>query len=180
MATLIPEGKHAVLEINKMEARTTGAMVADRPFVVLNGEGKHVTDACLDNGTIAFYDTTKIGVTPANAIGCGLVYNTEHMYDERAKDLASFYTPEGEYARVYNFGPTDVITTNAVAMTVDAYKALNNDTEIALTVNADGLFAQGSAKTIAVGKKFTLPSGDPALKIYFAMDNADALAALKA
>lgn len=169
MATLIPEGKHAVLEINKMEARTTGAMVADRPSA-----------KDLDNGTIAFYSTTKIGVASENAIGCGLVYNTEHMYDEGAKDLAAYYTPEGEYARVYNFGPTDVITTNAVAMDKETYNGLGKDSEIALTVNENGLFAQGGAKTIAVGKKSTLPSGDPALKIYFSMDNADALAALKA
>lgn len=170
MATLIPEGKHAVLEINKMEARTTGAMVADRPSV-----------KDLDNGTIAFYSTTKIGVDKVNSIGCGLVYNTEHMYDERAKDLASFYTPKGEYARVYNFSPTDVITTNAVAMTVEAYKALTKDEEIKLTVNENGLFAKTElSDIIATGKKSTLPSGDPALKIYFTLDNSDALSVLKA
>lgn len=130
------DGKYAIVEINQMASRTTGAMIADAPlasnFQTVGKESD--TQNFAENGMILYFDPTAsrtdgdkgafVGTGKAG-LSYGLVYSTEHLYDTYNKDLASFKmtipttTPLGgshfeDYPRVYTLAINDKFTTDAV------------------------------------------------------------------
>lgn len=111
MAILNPNKPgYAVVEINKLESRTTGNMVANAPlatdFTTNGKEGGEQTYA--ENGMILFHDPTSkkgnrygaivgkaaggegSGAEALNPTSFGLVYATEHMYDVYGNALQNF------------------------------------------------------------------------------------------
>jgi hypothetical protein len=111
MAILNPNKPgYAVVEINKLESRTTGNMVANAPlatdFTTNGKEGAEQTYA--ENGMILFHDPTSkkgnrygaivgyagagegSGAETLTPTSFGLVYATEHMYDTYSNALQNF------------------------------------------------------------------------------------------
>lgn len=149
---MLNKGKYgyAVLEVNKLESRTTGNMVANCPLATdftctgKDGEGQKYAE----NGMILFHDPTSKkgnrygaiigdGAAENDAATYGLVWATEHIYDDFNKQLSNFrldrpMDPEKEatpysvpygqqlhyqfYPRLYVLGPTDTFTTDAIDM----------------------------------------------------------------
>lgn len=133
------EGKYAIVEINQLASRTTGAMIADAPLATnFQTVGKESdTQKFAENGMILYFDPTAdrtdsdkngkgafVGTGKAG-LSYGLLYSTEHLYDTYNKDLASFKinipttTPLGgshfeDYPRVYTLAINDKFTTDAV------------------------------------------------------------------
>ena len=102
MAILNKKPGYAVLEVNKLQSRTTGNMVANAPlandFVCSGKDG--ATQTYAENGMILFHDPTsakgnRYGAIVAkaaagNATSFGLVWATEHMYDIYGNALQNF------------------------------------------------------------------------------------------
>lgn len=106
MAVLNPNKPgYAVVEINKLESRTTGNMVANAPLATdftCNGK-TGATQTFAENGMVLMHDpTSKKGnrygaivgneseTTPTGVTTIGLVYATEHMYDVYGNALQNF------------------------------------------------------------------------------------------
>lgn len=106
MAVLNPNKPgYAVVEINKLESRTTGNMVANAPLATdftCNGK-TGATQTFAENGMILMHDPTskkgnrygaivgnEAGTTPTGVTTIGLVYATEHMYDTYGNALQNF------------------------------------------------------------------------------------------
>lgn len=131
--------KYAIVEINQMASRTTGAMIADAPlaknFKTVGKESD--TQEFAENGMILYFDPKAERVdgdrngkgafvgTAEEGLSYGLVYSTEHLYDTYNKDLASFKmnkpsvglvegTHFEDYPRVYTLAINDKFTTDAV------------------------------------------------------------------
>ena len=205
----------AVVEVNKLQSRTTGNMVANAPlakeFTCSGKDGAGQTYA--ENGMILYHDPTSkdgnrygaiisgetiangnSGAAPANPTSIGLVWATEHIYDDYNKALSNYkldrpinpdeeatpYTvPYGQqkhyqfYPRLYMLSSSDTFTTDAVDLgeiaDLDALKAAVANGVVYVNV-ADGYSLLSTTKTDktygVVEMVTTLPNGfDPAVKI---------------
>ena len=102
---------YAVVEINKLESRTTGNMIANAPLATnFLCRGKTGSQTFAENGMILFYDPTNAygnrygaivggageavsgasGAETVHPTSFGLVYATEHMYDIYGNALQNF------------------------------------------------------------------------------------------
>ena len=101
---ILNEGKvgYAVLEINKLQSRTTGQMISNAPLATdFVCDGKEKSQTYAENGMILGYEpTNKKGnengaivsgkMESVKPIMYGLVYATEHMYNGYANALKNF------------------------------------------------------------------------------------------
>jgi hypothetical protein len=103
MAILNPnKNGYAVVEINKLNSRTTGLMVANAPLATdFTCDGKEKGQTYAENGMILAYDPTNTKgnengaivatkMSDVNPTAIGLVYATEHMYNTYANALKDF------------------------------------------------------------------------------------------
>lgn len=135
------DGKYAIVEVNQLASRTTGAMIADAPlakdFKTVGKEGD--TQEFAENGMILYFDPTADRASTADGktkgawvgtakegLSYGLVFSTEHFYDSYNRDLASFKITKPQddnmlvgsqfehSPRVYTLAMNDKFTTDAV------------------------------------------------------------------
>lgn len=135
------DGKYAIVEVNQLASRTTGAMIADAPlaknFTTVGKEGD--TQDFAENGMILYFDPTADRASTADGktkgawvgtakdgLSYGLVFSTEHFYDSYNRDLASFKITKPQDSnmlvgsqfehspRVYTLAMNDKFTTDAV------------------------------------------------------------------
>lgn len=199
MAILNPNKRgYAVLEINQLASRTTGAMIADAPlatdFTCSGKEGAGQTYA--ENGMILTYDAASTKGNERGAIvgdgsgtTFGLVYATEHFYNDYQKSLQDYRIDrpfdgnEAEpyevvygqqrhfqfYPRLYTLAQGDKFTTDAVDLgtyTIDTLKAaLEGGTKVYASIGEGYSKLTDSADVLQVAAVTTLPDGlTPAIK----------------
>lgn len=169
--------KYAIVEINQMASRTTGAMIADAPlakdFKTVGKESD--TQEFAENGMILYFDPTAertdtdrngkgafVG-TAKEGLSYGLLFSTEHLYDNFNKDLASFKmnkptkallggTHFEDYPRVYTLAMNDKFTTDAVI----------DDDELIDTIGTQTVY--GDAKGGYITLTTTAPTVGPVLQ----------------
>lgn len=162
MATTIKRGDYGygVVEPNHMSAPRDGGVWGQLPAA----EGIDI----LENGMFVKYDYAAGEV---NFTGDGpwmMVFNEEQLYDER-KQMHRDYAMKREdffdnemYPRVFRVSEGDLFTTNCLA---DGEYSVGDD----LKVGEDGLLTAGEADAgehaFKVVKEYTLPDGQPAVKI---------------
>jgi len=168
------DGKYAVVEINQLASRTTGAMIANAPLAndfKTNGKTSATQDFA-ENGMILYFDPTAtaptidgrekgafVGAAKAG-LSYGLVFSTEHFYDTYNKDLASFRIDKADagtlfsqYPRVYTLAMNDKFTTDAV-----------DDTEGTLVTKIGKEVVYGEAKGGYITLTQTKPTVGPVLQ----------------
>lgn len=184
MAVLNPAKKgngYAVLEVNKLESRTTGNMVANAPLATnFTCKGINTADGTqtfAENGMILYHDATSdkgnrygaIVGTPTDASVPGLVWATEHIYDDYNKQLSNFKmdrpmdpteeatpynAPYGQqkhyqfYPRLYVLGPTDTFTTDAIDLGTFTYLTIADATAASATASTSNCVEKALASGI--------------------------------
>jgi hypothetical protein len=160
MSVTIDRIGYAVVEENILSAKREGRVYAQLPAA----EAIEV----LENGQFVKYDYANGEV---NFTGDGewfMVYNEEKLYDERHQMHRDFamkaedYFDGKMYPRVIGIHAGDLFTTNAL-------KPGDYTVGDKLKVGDDGWLAAGDAATgehaFKVVKEYTLPDGQPAVKI---------------
>lgn len=154
-------GKYAALEVNRLQSRTTGQMIAQAPFKAgftctgVDGASQNFAE----NGMLLTYDPathTIVGDGKGSVIG--LVHNSEIYYRDDARALSDYFIPADSYARLYILTLGDTFTTNAVAGGVEG-------AAVGATYGTGKGYLEASETGICkVVEKTTLPDGTPAIK----------------
>ena len=175
--------KYAIVEINQMASRTTGAMIADAPlasnFKTVGKESD--TQEFAENGMILYFDPTAsrtdgyrkgkgafVGTAKAG-LSYGLLFSTEHLYDNYNKDLASFKmnkpsttllggTHFEDYPRVYTLAMNDKFTTDAV---IDGDGG-DSSPKLIDKIGSETIYGQANGGYITLTK--TVPTVGPVLQ----------------
>lgn len=182
------------LELNNVFFRREGAIEAqcalDPGAFALEGEavGKDPTQGKIyvENGMILAVDKangivkfpTKEGLD--SFLPLALNYSTEHMYDERHKNLGSYYLPAGTfYPRMGYLSKGEVFTTNCLCYDSEEFA---DDTALKTALEAGGDFFGLSSEfgaikitknpgdfgtekiVLKVAKYYTMPDGSPGIK----------------
>jgi hypothetical protein len=154
-ATFVERG-YGQVEPNHLSAQKNGRIYAQLPAA---------SDIdFLENGQFVKYDYAN-GVVNFTGEGAWmLVYNEEQLYDEREQNHKHWVMKPAYdgtmYPRVYTLVVGDIYTTNMVVE--GEYK--QGDT---LVPGEDGILTAGNDGDLVlqVAKEFTLPDGQPALKL---------------
>jgi hypothetical protein len=156
MAITITRDGFGQVELNHVSAQRAGRVYAQLPA------GDEFEQ--LENGQFVKYD---YAAGECNLSGKGawmLVYNEEQLYDEREQNHKHWVMKPAYdgtmYPRVYTLVVGDIYTTNMVVE--GEYK--QGDT---LVPGEDGILTAGNDGDLVlqVAKEFTLPDGQPALKL---------------
>lgn len=159
MAITIKRDGYGQVEPNHLSAPRDGRVYAQLPAA------KNIK--VLENGMFVKYDYAAGEVNFDGNGAWMLVYNEEKLYDERHqmhKDWAQKVEDSYDgkiYPRVFGVVAGDIFTTNTFA----------NNTELKVgddvTPGADGFLAVGSEGDVVfrVVKEYTLPDGQPAVKL---------------
>ncbi len=160
MATAIKRIGYGVVEPNHVSAPRDGRVYGQ----LHAAEGIDV----LENGMFVKYDYAAGEVNFTGEGPWMMVFNEEQLYDERhqmhrdyAMKREDFFDNE-MFPRVFGLVPGDLFTTNTLAE--GTYSVGDK-----LKVGADGVLAAGEAPdgehSFKVVKEYTLPDGQPAVKI---------------
>ena len=170
------------LELNNVFFRREGAIEAQCALdpTKFATEGNEGVDGKIyaENGMILAVDKANGIVTLPGEdefLPLALNYSTEHMYDERHKNLGSYYLPAGTfYPRMGYLKKGEVFTTNCVEYTAEneeALKAAFKTTEFFGIPSATGriqLVEEEAAKNarlvLKAVKYYTMPDGNPGIK----------------
>ena len=169
------------LELNNVFFRREGAIEAQcaldpNKFATEGNEGID-NKVYAENGMILAVDKANGIVTFATEdnkdLPLALNYSTEHMYDERSKNLGSYYLPAGTfYPRMGYIKKGEIFTTNCVGYDEfddnEAVKtAFKAKTPIYGVASEEGLIKITKTATDAllkVVKYYTMPDGTPGIK----------------
>lgn len=170
------------LELNNVFFRREGAIEAQCALdpTKFATEGNEGVDGKIyaENGMILAVDKANGIVTLPGEdefLPLALNYSTEHMYDERKKNLGSYYLPAGSfYPRMGYLKKGEVFTTNCVEYTAESEKALETafkTTEFFGIPSATGriqLVEEAATKdarlVLKAVKYYTMPDGNPGIK----------------
>lgn len=170
------------LELNNVFFRREGAIEAQCALdpTKFATEGNEGVDGKIyaENGMILAVDKANGIVTLPGEdefLPLALNYSTEHMYDERHKNLGSYYLPAGTfYPRMGYLKKGEVFTTNCVEYTAESEEALRTafqTTEFFGIPSATGriqLVEEAAAKdarlVLKAVKYYTMPDGEPGIK----------------
>lgn len=175
------DGKYAIVEVNQLASRTTGAMIADAPLAknfTTVGKERDAQDFA-ENGMILYFDPTADRASTADGktkgawvgtaqdgLSYGLVFSTEHFYDSYNRDLASFKITKPQdnnmligsqfehSPRVYTLAMNDKFTTDAVVY---------DDTESIMDKIGTTTLVYGEAKGGYIALTETKPTIGPVL-----------------
>ena len=169
------------LELNNVFFRREGAIEAQcaldpTKFATEGNEGNGKVYA--ENGMILAVDKANGIVTLPGEdefLPLALNYSTEHMYDERHKNLGSYYLPAGTfYPRMGYLKKGEVFTTNCVEYTAESEEALRTafqTTDFFGIPGATGriqLVEEAATKdarlVLKAVKYYTMPDGTPGIK----------------
>ena len=158
---LITRNGFGQVEPNHLSAQRTGQIYAQLPA--------NKSIQALENGMFVKYDYAKNEVNFNGEGEFMLVLNEVKLYDERHtyKDfrmVATDYADGKMYPRVFKTNIGDIYTTNMVDSEVDMVAGTTK-----LTPNAEGILTTEGAESAAmvwnVVKVYTMPDGQPAVKI---------------
>ena len=159
MAITIKKDGFGQVEPNHLSAQRTGQIYAQLPA--------EASIEVLENGQFAKYDYANNVVNPAATDGeFMLVFNEVKLYDERRDSYKNFAMEKKNYLngemvpRLFKTNVGDIFTTNCFA----------EGTELKigdkLTPGTDGYLAAGEGEMVwVVVKEYTMPDGQPAVKI---------------
>lgn len=156
MALTIARIGYGVVEDNHLSAKRDGRVYAQLPAAE--------SIETLENGTFVKYDYAAGEVNFTGEGPWMLVYNEEKLYDERHQMHRDFVMKTTDffdgkmYPRVLGLVPGDIYTTNMVAE--GEYNVGDK-----LAPGADGVLAKNDAGFIKVVKCYTMPDGQPGLKL---------------
>lgn len=184
--------KYGQLELNNVFFRREGAIEAqcalDPEDFALEGQEGIDGKRYAENGMILAVDKAsgKVKLPGSGMYPLALHYSTEHMYDERKKNLGSWYLPAGTfYPRMGYLQRGEIFTTNCLCYDTDEFaddKALTD----ALAGSIEGLYgipseigaikitrnpgdATKTRVVLNVAKYYTMPNGDPGVKFQVAL-----------
>ena len=169
------------LELNNVFFRREGAIEAQCALdpTVFATEGNEEAEGKFyaENGMILAVDKARGVVTVATEnntdLPLALNYSTEHMYDERKKNLGSYYLPAGSfYPRMGYLQKGEIFTTNCVGYSEfdddEAVKAaFEAKTAIYGVASEEGLIKitkTADDALLKVVKVYTMPDGTPGIK----------------
>ena len=184
-------GKYGQLELNNVFFRREGAIEAQcaldpEKFATEGNEGVD-NKIYAENGMILAVDKANGIVTlpgEDTTLPLALNYSTEHMYDERKKNLGSYYLPAGTfYPRMGYLKNGEIFTTNCLCyddeefttqdVLVSALEKVGSDDPlfgvasnmgaIKLT-NVPGEDPLKTRLILKVVKYYTMPDGTPGIK----------------
>lgn len=179
------------LELNNVFFRREGAIEAQCALdpASFATEGKASEDLIYaENGMILAVDKAngKVKLPDGSVHPLALHYSTEHMYDERKKNLGSWYLPAGTfYPRMGYLQRGEIFTTNCLCYDTDEF-ADDETLADALTESVEGFYGVPSeigaikiTKTpgeasevrvvLSVAKYYTMPNGTPGVKFQVAL-----------
>lgn len=184
--------KYGQLELNNVFFRREGAIEAqcalDPEVFALEGQEGVDGKVYAENGMILAVDKAsgKVKLPGDGMYPLALHYSTEHMYDERKKNLGSWYLPAGTfYPRMGYLQRGEIFTTNCLCYDTEEFaddKALID----ALTESIEGFYgipselgaikvtknpgnAQDVRVILSVAKYYTMPDGTPGVKFQVAL-----------
>ena len=179
------------LELNNVFFRREGAIEAQCALdpASFATEGKASEDRIYaENGMLLAVDKAsgKVKLLDDGAYPLALHYSTEHMYDERHKDLGSWYLPAGTfYPRMGYLQRGEIFTTNCLCYDTDEFADDKTLTD-ALAASIEGFYgvpsnlgaikitknlgeAADARVILNVAKYYTMPNGTPGVKFQVAL-----------
>lgn len=177
MAQISRKG-YGQVEPNHLSAQKTGQIYAQLPAATVGQDGALTAIAQLEQGQFLKYDYAN---GAADLTGAGewlLVYCEEKLYDERKRHHKDFvlkaddFTDGFIYPRLLRVEPGDIFTTNTFGANTSDTAEVNGIALVEkdyVVVGNDGFLAKGTAEGKAplfqVAKVYTMPDGQPGVKL---------------
>jgi hypothetical protein len=171
MARLVKSTPYAVLEVNHLVAKKTGAIKAQHEL-----DSTDFANIKAENGMLLVVDEVgrKVNLPKTGKEVVMLHFSAEKRYDDHKNDLGQFALSVGEsYPRLYALAIGDTFTTNAVDMgtyTTETIDAAITAGAVYGTAGTDGYIhlanapVEGAAVQLQAIKWTTMPNGDPGIK----------------
>ena len=179
MAITMKRKGYGQVEPNHLSGIVTGQIYAQLPAHVKSGEDSADSITQLEQGQFAKYDYAAGEVNFTGEGEFMLVYNEEKLYDERKQHHKDFvykvedFTDKQLYPRLIRTYVGDIMTTNTIEVPNTSDSAEVGTASLAvgdyLTISATGFLtkanAAGDGITWKVVKEYTMPDGQPGVKI---------------
>ena len=177
MALTMTRKGYGQVEPNHLAGIVTGQIYAQLPAHVQGTEtGSAASITQLEQGQFAKYDYAAGEVNFTGEGEFMLVYNEEKLYDERRQHHKDFvytvgdFTDKRMYPRLIKTNIGDIFTTNTFGENTSPDAETNGvelDVNDKLHVGADGYLTKGTgdAPVFKVVKVYTMPDGQPGVKI---------------